>query len=120
MDSEQNANPDFLASIIQVKYSTKFSKSDLMQKLSKGERITFVGNQAMEFMIGGGAHTELTTELGIQENRDNFMKGVIQFTRKGLNITGDYHDFFERMGVGASESVDLWDKIESKIFMAVG
>lgn len=121
MDQERKSNPEFLASIIQVKNSSKHSKKDIMLELSEGKRVVFIGNEAMEFIIGGGLHTELTKELGVEENKDNFMKGFVQYTRHGSNISGgSYFEFFERMGVDNKSAYDLWKKIRSKIIMAIG
>ena len=75
MEDERNRDPEFLKSIISVRISSKNSLSDINRSLSNRGRVIFIGNQAMEFMIGVGPHTFLTTELGIEENKDLYMSG---------------------------------------------
>ncbi|MEK7617925.1 MAG: hypothetical protein AAB410_02160 [Patescibacteria group bacterium] len=69
----------------------------------------------MQVLLGKEHHTTLTQELGIDENKTNFLKGYIQNVGHGLAIGGNWNVFFEEMGIGGELANELWESIRSRI-----
>ena len=117
MDRDRNLNPDFLKNFVTIHVSSATTKSHIKAALLNRERIVFIVDEHMQVLIGAGNHTDLTQELGIRENNEDFMKGTAQFAGGGLSINSGWYNFFQKMGIEGLTANDLWESIRSKIHM---
>ena len=115
-ERERHLTPELLESMLTIRLSGQATLGDLSYRLSSGSRIVFVILNQSEVVFGRVQHGELEKELGINEHKDLYIKGVVQVISGRVRVNCDDYATADKMyNTEDGKSDDYLEVIKKKI-----